>query len=248
MGWIKYDNVTLTGTRKSYDPKEGWQSVRTYQGQEADIDSLASQCVGANIKFTVNKTEPMQIEITTDDDGEGGGSNTANESNETWDLDWESESAPLSLHPLFNNGVSDTVKMEIGVIEKEYDTKLDWTSGKPIKTLTPSRYSSYDAISQKYAQKRHKGIDKFTRYAPVLIHRIIGSTRAQIKASNQNVNKVMTVSPDATINKLGDEINDYEWLKLPAKKRMIGSKIELEQTYLGAPIAINGGWDDDLFT
>lgn len=244
--WIKYNGLTETEHRKVYSPQNGFQTVKVFVGTKGDIDNFASDLSNNKIPYVVRYRDPMEIEVTYDSKNDSLTPSTDNsneDDNEYWVLSWDETSTPLKYHPIYIEGVSDETKDEIDLVDKELSERIDYKTetGKPLKNgeLKLDRYTSNEA--KNYFSKRILGIDSFTVYRPVLTQRIVTNNRSVTKASNDGVNEVAT--PEPIGNKLDSIVNQYEWIKLPASIRTVGtSKVEIEQSYLGA-----NTWDANLY-
>jgi hypothetical protein len=236
--WIDGGTLSIIDKQRNWNPQDGWQTSVKYAGFESEVEAFAQQLFNARIKFVIHN--PREITATFDDDGSGGG-NGSDEYSENWDLTWQEEQAKLRYNPYFQTNITEAEKREIAIAEKELDEGVDYKTGtkKPIE-IAPTRYTG--AKTQKYAEKRLKGIDTTSVYRPILTQTLSGGSASQIQASNTDVGKIQAIAPNSSLHRLGGEIAAFQWLKLPAQKRMNGSKIEITQQYLGAM-----EWDLDLY-
>ncbi len=226
---LKGSNLVLTETSRSYEPGRGYSTVLSYRGSAANVDGVITELIAARVRFRVvggsgASAKSLEVEIP---DGIDVGGATAPQIEESWDLDWTELDRPLRLHPRYLSEKTNIEKVE-----------ADIANGKLTAT---TNYGS--SLANEYRDKRLAGVESYRAYAPVLTHSLTAASRAAVAASCSGVGSVQAIAPNSQLHKLGDTVGLYQWLKLPAKKRLENGRISIVQTYLGAI-----QWDQHLYS
>jgi hypothetical protein len=229
--------ATKVDTEREYDPVTGETLIEIWEGTLAEIESLYQTLSNQGLRVRRRGKAPAQLEVIY---GEGDVAGAPQET-ETWDLSWSEERKALKYHPRYSGtGVTDDTKSKIRQVEQDIDNpKLD-ENGEPITDPVTNDYG--DALANEYRDKRQAGNDEYMVWRPVLTQRKITSWRSTSEASNTDVGKIVSIPSVKASDKLGSIVNDYEWIKLPSEKQVVGGKIHITTTYLGAE-----SWDADLY-
>lgn len=232
------DEYILTSQEENFDGAGGGvQTVSTYVGQPDAILELRATFLLAGTRFRFSRNVPSEITSYIDDTYDSGAPGTNNaRAEEVWNLTWAENSRRLSTAPAFNT--STAVTQAIAKTEYSIDNKqlpdgtvitnvftYDFNAAFPGAGTLPNAYRDARLLST-------VGDSWVDRY-PILVQRISQATTGQNQASLDQVNKIFSIDPKSSLNKLGN-LTGWQWLKTPAEKDLFGGKITITQRYIGA--------------
>jgi len=259
-----YDGMTRTRIRRKWSKSSGETAIETWMGpRERALDMYNSAL--NDTQYDDVSMDPDAavgtVELTINDDSQGGGGPVTSELNTIWEVDSNELSKNLKAHPYFQTTDSDAFRNEVADVDKALAENTPFTA---------SDFVHKEQMSRLYAM-RQAGIEEYLDGSLVLRKTILVGSRSVLDASYVNINRVIDLNtenpPSAIIGNLNSitkitgyadvaapqtpttSLTKWEWLKRPPQVRQLssGTRFEIIQEFWGADqwatVSYGGTWD-----
>lgn len=242
-----YDGLTEQPKRQKYSIKNGWTTVRTWEGPRDKADPLLADLIDSCEDFEITDGPVCRVAATFGSDGtDTGGQDTERV---TWDFSFEIAELPLDTFNYYQEvGIRDIIaKVKFKL---DHEAQIVVETGAEEGEINLSDIPGYSSCSneqktkiKEYLKFRNKGVSSYDESRPVIIKNITKSWRNETKYSLEGCNKYdeyvnIGVPTDANFEEPKYTLEDgtldsYDWLKLHPNISFDGIRTNIQQKWVG---------------